>query len=192
MRSGQMEQLKRFGVLTPCRIESGRRDGEELLAGEACEMCVVMLAWKCSMKSIVWIALHKAYYTALHAVWAQPMRIIAVGRRLAEYIQHSAGSKTLQYIAVTVRLKLLEIEELLFERITLVEDALILLDQANVCRLMLDQLLVDFNEGRADFRAVRHAHERLQDFKGCLKRLCGARRELDKGYWIHARNLHVV
>ena len=184
--------MKRLsGVLTPCRIESGRRDGEELLAGEADEVRIALLAWKSGVKGVVWIALHKAYYTALHAVWTQPMRILAVGRRLAEYIQHRAESKTLQYIAVAVRLKLLELEQFLFERVTLIEDALVLLDQANVSRLMIKKLLVDVNDGRGNLRVVNHARECLHGFEGCLKRLCGARRELDKGYWIHARSLHL-
>lgn len=169
-------------VLTPGGVEHGGGDGETPVAGNADEVGVAMLAWKRSVKGVVRIKLYEAYLAAMKAFWAQPMRGVAVCRRLLEHIGRKAGGKRLQLVAVRVRLELLQLEKFCFKRIAFINGALMLVDEAKFRRLMFDQFLLDVKQGHVGVGAVRHVHGCLDALKDGLERLLrirGAFKEFD-------------
>lgn len=164
----------RSGEFSPAGVECVDGNCEAPVAGEADEMGVAMLAWKRSLKGVVRIKLDEARLVAMKAVWAQPMRLVAVCRRFLEHIGRKAGSKRFQLVTVCVRLKLLDLEKFLFERVAFCNYSLMLLDEAKFRRLMFKQFLLDVEQGHVSLGAVRYAYGSLEAVKQGFERLRGA------------------
>lgn len=171
-RERMKDEVTASGELAPCLEENGHGDGETPVASKADEVFEVMFAWKRSLKGVVRLKLDEAFYVAMKAVWAQPMRFVAVCRRFFEYIGRKTGSDRFHLVAACVRLKLIELEEFFLKRVAFFNDALMLVDEAKFRRLMFKQFSLDVKQGRIGLDAVRHAYNSLEAVKDSLKRLC--------------------
>ena len=174
---------ERSSELAPAGVEHGGGDGEMPVASNADEVGVSMLVWKRSLKSVVRIKLYEAYFATMKALWAQPVRWVAVCRRFLEYIGRKAWSKRFQLVTVRIRLKLLEVEKFLLKRVALFNDSLIFLDEAKFRRLMFKQFLLDVKQGHVGLDTVRHAYGCLQSLKERIECLCHVLRARDNLYW---------
>lgn len=161
-----------LGKFTPGGVECVAGHGKFSGATSADEVRGILFAGEGRCKAVMWRKLNNAYHSLCMAFWAKPMRLVAACGRFFQHIGRKARSKKFQFIAVEIRVGLLDVEKFLFERIALHRHSLMLFDEFKIRRLMVDKLLLDVDNGGVDVSAVREAAGRLNRLKEHLEGCC--------------------
>ena len=163
------------GEFIPERVKCGAGHGERGAADAADEVRGVLLSGEeLSLKGVVGRKLNHAYHSFCLAMWAQPMRWLAVCGRFLQHVCGKSRSKSFQLVALEVRLKLLDLEKFLFERVAFHRHGLMLLDEFEIRRLVFEKLLLDLKDGVVDVGALREAKSRFDRLKEKLEGCCRA------------------
>jgi len=179
--------------VTPRCVEDGARDGCAHAAMQALEFDVARLIdWKA-----VWgRRLDKAFHSIAKALWAQPMRWIAVCGRFLEGVNGKSWAHAHKPVAIRVCLELarlrqllLRIEKFLLKRVLLHGDRVIAADYVHVRGLLLQKVLLDFYEGRINANALMDVKDALDEIAKNLERLNGSRGECCEVGWCHGESI---
>lgn len=179
--------------VTPRRFEDGAGDGYAHAAIQALEFDVARLV---DRKAVWGRRLDKAFHAAAKALWAQPMRWIAIGGGFLERVNGKPWAHAHKPVAIRVGLELarlrqllLRIEKFLLKRVLLHGDRVIAADYVHVRGLLLQKVLLDFYEGRIQANALMDIKNALDEVAKNLERLNGSRCECCEVGWCHGDSI---
>ena len=179
--------------VTPSGVKSVAREDDAAAAVRALEFDVARLVdWKA-----VWgRCLDKALHSIAKALWAQPMRWIAVCGRFLEGVNGKSWAHAHKTVAIRVRLELarlrqllLRIEKFLLKRVLLHGDRVIAADYVHMRGLLLQKVLLDFYEGRIQANALMDVKDALDEIAKNLERLNRSRGKCCEVGWCHGESI---
>ena len=160
---------------SPGGVECATGHCEAGRATSADEVPRILLAGEERFEGVVRRKLYHAYHSFCIACWAKPMGWISVCGGFLQYVGGKARSKRLQLIAAEIRFGLLELEKFLFERVTFHRHSLMLLCESEICRLVVNELLLNTENCGVDVAVLRETAScvnRLKEhIEGC-RRVC--------------------
>lgn len=161
------------GVLTPCRIESGRGDlecGLARCAGDVYRGLVEEL----SLEGVVLRTLKKGLYSACEAICTKPVRWLAVCAIRLQCIGRKTGSWRYQLISLRVGIELFRLSQFFLKLCNLCEEKLVLAEKVEIRALRIKELRLKVADGCFDLGVLREVEDVLGRQYEVAERACGS------------------
>ena len=176
---------ERSSELSPVGVEHVPGKDELRLAGTADEMLVGAVREGPRVEGVAPGRLKKAYFAFMHAMWAKPVRWIAVCVILLERIDRKAGHGRNHLITARLCVKLLQLMTFCFKRKVFFKEKLVLLLKGEVRALRVANDALKGGNGGLDLDVLRDCEDVAKRSEYRLERGGRGHCACDKIGWCH-------